>query len=291
MSAAAKSKHNLSNPAIKRILAEVRELSAETSGEFEAHPLEDNLFEWHFTIRGPPDSPFANGLYHGRILLDSDYPFKPPNFMLLTPNGRFEPHKKICLSISQHHPEFWQPSWSIRTALIAIIGFMPTKAEGAIGSQEYPAKERHALAVASRAWRCERCGESALEATTPPVAPFDPNQPADSHTSPTPVSPAAAAAPATPSSAPRQPTPTPTPATPTAQAAAAEAAASPSVAASASPAAPSVSRPPAAAQLAARPGQQQAPAVSDQRLLNFFVAALVVAIISLLMRKMLKTMT
>jgi hypothetical protein len=33
------------------------------------------------------------------------------------------------------------------------------------------------------------------------------------------------------------------------------------------------------------------PAVSDQRLLNFFVAALVVAIISLLMRKMLKTMT
>ena len=28
------------------------------------------------------------------------------------PNGRFEPHKKICLSISQHHPEFWQPSWS-----------------------------------------------------------------------------------------------------------------------------------------------------------------------------------
>ena len=45
---------------------------------------QDNLFEWHFTIRGPPDSPFANGLYHGRILLDSDYPFKPPNFMLLT---------------------------------------------------------------------------------------------------------------------------------------------------------------------------------------------------------------
>jgi hypothetical protein len=48
------------------------------------HGSQDNLFEWHFTIRGPPDSPFANGLYHGRILLDSDYPFKPPNFMLLT---------------------------------------------------------------------------------------------------------------------------------------------------------------------------------------------------------------
>ena len=45
---------------------------------------QDNLFEWHFTLRGPADTPFANGLYHGRILLDSDYPFKPPDFMLLT---------------------------------------------------------------------------------------------------------------------------------------------------------------------------------------------------------------
>jgi hypothetical protein len=28
------------------------------------------------------------------------------------PNGRFETQTKICLSISQHHPEHWQPSWS-----------------------------------------------------------------------------------------------------------------------------------------------------------------------------------
>lgn len=28
------------------------------------------------------------------------------------PNGRFEVGKKICLSISGHHPETWQPSWS-----------------------------------------------------------------------------------------------------------------------------------------------------------------------------------
>jgi len=28
------------------------------------------------------------------------------------PNGRFETQTKICLSISNHHPEHWQPSWS-----------------------------------------------------------------------------------------------------------------------------------------------------------------------------------
>ncbi|OXB54362.1 hypothetical protein ASZ78_011044 [Callipepla squamata] len=68
----------------------------------------------------------------------------------LKANGRFEVGKKICLSISGHHPETWQPSWSIRTALLAIIGFMPTKGEGAIGSLDYTPDERRALAKNTR---------------------------------------------------------------------------------------------------------------------------------------------
>jgi len=31
--------------------------------------------------------------------------------MMLSPQGRFEPNVKVCLSMSAHHPEFWQPSW------------------------------------------------------------------------------------------------------------------------------------------------------------------------------------
>ena len=74
------------------------------------------------------------GIYHGRILLPPEYPFKPPSFLLLSPNGRFETSTKICLSISSHHPEHWQPSWSVRTALTALIAFFPTPGNGAIGS-------------------------------------------------------------------------------------------------------------------------------------------------------------
>ena len=65
------------------------------------------------------------GVYHGRILVPADYPMKPPDIIVLTPNGRFptnhtfftqyhpwlcrfEVGKKICLSISGHHPETWQ---------------------------------------------------------------------------------------------------------------------------------------------------------------------------------------
>ena len=54
--------------------------------------------------------------------------------MLLTPSGRFETGVKICLSITQHHPDHWQPAWGVRTALTALQSFFPTEGGGAIGS-------------------------------------------------------------------------------------------------------------------------------------------------------------
>nr|XP_045011488.1 ubiquitin-conjugating enzyme E2 J1 [Jaculus jaculus] len=157
--AAMESRYNLKSPAVKRLMKEAAELKDPTD-HYHAQPLEDNLFEWHFTVRGPPDSDFDGGVYHGRIVLPPEYPMKPPSIILLTANGRFEVGKKICLSISGHHPETWQPSWSIRTALLAIIGFMPTKGEGAIGSLDYTPEERRALAKKSQDFCCEGCGST-----------------------------------------------------------------------------------------------------------------------------------
>ena len=74
------------------------------------------------------------GIYHGRIILPPEYPFKPPSFIMISPSGRFETGVKICLSMSSHHPEHWQPSWSVRVALVALIAFLPTSGHGAIGS-------------------------------------------------------------------------------------------------------------------------------------------------------------
>ncbi|XP_066391358.1 ubiquitin-conjugating enzyme E2 32-like isoform X2 [Miscanthus floridulus] len=147
---AASAKYNRSNPAVKRILQEVKEMQSNPSPDFMALPLEEDIFEWQFAILGPRESEFEGGIYHGRIQLPSDYPFKPPSFMLLTPSGRFEIQKKICLSISNYHPEHWQPSWSVRTALVALIAFMPTNPGGALGSLDYKKEDRRALAIKSR---------------------------------------------------------------------------------------------------------------------------------------------
>ncbi|XP_029983672.1 ubiquitin-conjugating enzyme E2 J1 isoform X2 [Sphaeramia orbicularis] len=166
MSGNMENKYNLKSPAVKRLMKEAVELREPTE-HYHAQPLEDNLFEWHFSVRGPPDSDFDGGVYHGRIVLPPEYPMKPPSIILLTPNGRFEVGKKICLSISGHHPETWQPSWSIRTALLAIIGFMPTKGEGAIGSLDYTPEERKALAKKSVDFCCDICGCSMSSALLP----------------------------------------------------------------------------------------------------------------------------
>lgn len=151
-------KYNTKCPGVKRLMREALEL-AEATEEYCARPLEDNLFEWHFTVQGPKGTDFEGGIYHGRILLPKEYPMHPPHIILLTPNGRFEVNKKICLSISGHHPETWQPSWSIRTALLALIAFMPTPAEGTIGSLDYTPAERKSLAKKSVNWVCPHCGE------------------------------------------------------------------------------------------------------------------------------------
>lgn len=75
---------NQRNTAVKRIHADVKELKSHPSSRYSAIPLEDNIFEWHFTIRGPIGSEFEGGIYHGRIILSPEYPFKPPHIIFLT---------------------------------------------------------------------------------------------------------------------------------------------------------------------------------------------------------------
>ncbi|GAD97523.1 ubiquitin conjugating enzyme (UbcF), putative [Paecilomyces variotii No. 5] len=150
------------SPTLRRLMKEAAELSESSSSpspHFCAHPVSDeNLFDWHFTIAGPPaPSPYANGIYHGRIVLPPQYPLRPPSFRFLTPSGRFEVNREICLSISGHHEETWQPAWGIRTALIAIRSFMDADAKGQVGGLEAKEEVRREWAEKSRGWTCDVC--------------------------------------------------------------------------------------------------------------------------------------
>jgi len=156
---------NKNNSAVKRIMQEARELANDPCTDYSASPLEDDIFEWHCTLRGPPGTEFEGGLYHFRILLPAEYPFRPPSLMMLTPNGRFELNTKICISFTNYHEEMWQPAWGVRTAIIGLQGFFPLKGQAAagVGSIEYPATERKRLATLSREWVCPHCQEKNLD--------------------------------------------------------------------------------------------------------------------------------
>jgi ubiquitin-protein ligase len=80
----------------------------------------------HYVIRGPPDTPYHNGWYWGKLIFPSDYPFKPPSIRMSTPSGRFQTDTRLCLTMSDFHPSSWNPSWSVATILNGLLSFMVT---------------------------------------------------------------------------------------------------------------------------------------------------------------------
>ncbi|KAJ5648164.1 hypothetical protein N7490_004536 [Penicillium lividum] len=153
----------MTSPSTKRLLKESIDIHKNPSPYFTAAPISDtNLHDWHFTLAGPPTpTPYAGGLYHGRITFPPTYPLRPPSFRFLTPSGRFEVNREICLSISGHHEETWQPAWGVRTALLAIRSeIMGGESKGQVGGVEGSTEVRREYAKVSSGWACRECGVS-----------------------------------------------------------------------------------------------------------------------------------
>ena len=149
----------MSNISLKRIQKEFQNMINGPSEDFYANPIKDDMFCWHFTIRGPPDTEFEGGLYHGIIKLPMSYPNRPPSIMFLTPNGRFDVNMDVCLSMTRYHKEEWQAAWTIRSMLEAIIAFFPVKEEhNAIGALDSSVESRKHFAKLSVKYKCDICG-------------------------------------------------------------------------------------------------------------------------------------
>jgi len=120
-----------------------------------AVPDEKNILHWHFLVRGPPDSVYAGGEYHGVIMFPSEYPFKPPGIKMITPSGRFTPNHKICFSMSDYHPGTWNPAWSVATILTGLLSFMLSE-EITAGGMQASDHDRRLYAMRSHAWNVQQ---------------------------------------------------------------------------------------------------------------------------------------
>ncbi|KAI3378893.1 hypothetical protein SNEBB_003999 [Seison nebaliae] len=137
--------------ASKRLMADYCRLKKEPIDLVFAEPLQNDILKWRYVIKGPKNTAYENGIYCGKLEFPSDYPIRPPNIYMTTPNGRFETNKKLCMSISAHHPEQWNPIWSIGTILIGILSFM-TDTTPTAGSIETTEGEKKTLAQQSHSF-------------------------------------------------------------------------------------------------------------------------------------------
>ncbi|KAK9895501.1 UBC-like protein [Cystobasidium minutum MCA 4210] len=144
----------MSKQANKRLQKEYASLAKAPPPFVLARPYESNLLECHFIMRGPDDSPYAGGEYHGVLLFTANYPFAPPGIKMFTPSGRFQPDRKICSSFSDFHPGSWNPAWSVSTILTGLLSFMLSD-EITTGSVRTTDAEKRIFAKQSHEWNCK----------------------------------------------------------------------------------------------------------------------------------------
>lgn len=113
-----------------------------------AEPDESNILKWHYAIKGPSDTGFEGGIYVGKLVFPNEYPMKPPGIMMLTPSGRFKCNMRLCLSMSDYHPESWNPMWSVATIIQGVQSFMASD-ELTTGGIQSPVTEHKRLAAES----------------------------------------------------------------------------------------------------------------------------------------------
>lgn len=132
---------------VRRLTKELRSLQKDpiTSPLITVAPNEANILEMHYVIEGGQNTPYENGIYHGKILFPRDYPLKPPSVIMLTPSGRFQPNRRLCLSMSDFHPETWNPMWSVSTILTGLYSFMIETAP-TLGSIETSTRQKRQFA-------------------------------------------------------------------------------------------------------------------------------------------------
>ena len=92
---------------IKRLNKEYKQVLKQPVDCILARPSPKNIRLWYFLFYGMKESPYEGGTYLGQINFPEDYPFRPPDILMITPSGRFKPGKNICTSFTGFHPESW----------------------------------------------------------------------------------------------------------------------------------------------------------------------------------------
>lgn len=109
---------------VMRVIKEIQEVNegdAQLSEQIYVEAIDDSdIRKLKGFIRGPPDTPYQNGVFNLKIKLPNEYPFRPPDVRFETkvyhPNVRTS-SGHICLDILD---KAWTPSMSLKSMLLSL---------------------------------------------------------------------------------------------------------------------------------------------------------------------------
>ena len=86
----------------------------------------ESMDKWIVRLRGidGPNDIYKNAEILFSVNMPANYPFDPPSFSCLTPNGRFETGGKICISIGEFHKEKYKKDLTISGFMSCIISLL-----------------------------------------------------------------------------------------------------------------------------------------------------------------------
>lgn len=115
----------------KRYLNELKKLPSSLPPYVLAVPDDQNVLELHFILAYMPptdDAParaaYQHGIYWFKMTFPPDYPYRAPNIMSLTPNGRFRAGMNICVSETMFQQSSMNSALSVAAMILSFAGFM-----------------------------------------------------------------------------------------------------------------------------------------------------------------------
>src|SRR3989304_8041079 len=111
----------------KRMMGQFKKATKEPDEYIKYAINESNCYEWYILISGllGEKDEYKDCEFIFRLNLPKNFPYAPPEFYALTPNGFYAYNKKVCISIGEYHADDY------RTTL-GVSGFAMELANGLI---------------------------------------------------------------------------------------------------------------------------------------------------------------
>ena len=159
----------LRNIAKRRLKRDLIELETASILSIAAHPIDDNIFEWHVNIK-PTDGVYSGVYFHLIMIFPESYPTKPPTVKICTPIS----HPNIfdsflCLSMLRPQTsnipyEGWSGAYSVTSILMQLQSFLFAEKIDQDGGYQVNAKlsdrDVNYSIKLCKSFKCKKCNHS-----------------------------------------------------------------------------------------------------------------------------------